>query len=240
MCFVLFFIYLNVYIVYVFKIYFYFLLFQVRKVRYVKAINHGAKILNLRCPNENTQLFWGPLEESGLHDLVHTGYATVPHALLMTLCETWHNETNNFHMPLGEMIVTLDDIACLLHIPIEGRMLSHPEKMSRNDGVDLMVRHLGVTQAVAVKNYNEEYGGYISYKALREYYEGYLDGATRLVDPSDPGDPQELERVRTACVKCYLLYLVGCLLFGDKRNKRIELVYLTTMEDGYTGMCNYS
>jgi len=44
----------------------------------------------------------------------------------------------------------------------------------------------------------------------------------------------------TACVKCYLFYLVGFLLFGDKSNKHIELVYLTTMEDGYVGMRNYS
>jgi len=44
----------------------------------------------------------------------------------------------------------------------------------------------------------------------------------------------------TFCVKCYLLYLVGCLLFGDRSNKWIELVYLTTMEEGYVGMRNYS
>jgi len=30
------------------------------------------------------------------------------------------------------------------------------------------------------------------------------------------------------------------LLFGDRSNKRIELVYLTTMEEGYAGMRNYS
>ena len=41
-------------------------------------------------------------------------------------------------------------------------------------------------------------------------------------------------------MKSYLMYLVGCLLFSDKTNKRIELVYLTTMEDGYAGMRNYS
>ena len=210
-------------------------------MRYVKAINHGAKILNLRRSNENQNWFWSPLRDSGLHDLVYTGYNTVPHALLMTLCKRWHSETCSFHMPpLGEMTVTLDDVACLLHIPIEGRMLSHPKKMSRTDRADLMVRHLGVTQAVVVKNCNEEYGGYISYKMPREYYEGYLDSATRLSDPQTPEEEQELERVMTGCVKCYLLYLVGCLLFGDKSNKHIELVYLTTMKDDYARMRNYS
>jgi len=33
--------------------FYFFLLFQVRKVRNVKAINHGAKILNLRRPHDN-------------------------------------------------------------------------------------------------------------------------------------------------------------------------------------------
>jgi hypothetical protein len=50
------------------------------------------------------------------------------------------------------------------------------------------VRHLGVMSADAVINCNAEYGGYISSKALREYYEGYLDAATRLSDPENPGD----------------------------------------------------
>jgi len=209
-------------------------------VRVVKPINHRAKILSLRHPNDNQDWFWHPIRASGLHDLVYLGYATVPHALLMTLCERWHPETSSFHMVLGEMAVTLDDVACLTHLSIEGWMLSHPKKMSRSEGAELMVRHLGVSKADAEKNCGEEYGGYISYKSLREYYTRHLDSATRLADLEDPGDLEELGRVRTACVKCYLLYLVGCLLFGDKSNKRIELVYLTTMEDGYAGMLNYS
>jgi len=104
---------------------------------------------------------------------------------MMTLCEWWHPETNNFHMVLGEMTVTLDDVACLMHLPIEGRMLSHPKKMSRTEGVVLMLRHLGVSQADAVKNCSEEYGGYISYKTLRENYSRYLDTATSLADPKE-------------------------------------------------------
>jgi len=33
--------------------------------------------------------------------------------------ERWHKETNNFHLPFKEMIVTLDDI--LLHLSIVGQ-----------------------------------------------------------------------------------------------------------------------
>jgi len=44
---------------------FIFLLFQIRNVRVVKAINHGNKILSLGHSNENQNWFWGPLKESG-------------------------------------------------------------------------------------------------------------------------------------------------------------------------------
>jgi len=38
--------------------------------------------------------------------------------------------------------VTLDDVACLLHLPIDGMLLSH-ETITRDDAVDLMIKHLG-------------------------------------------------------------------------------------------------
>jgi len=46
---------------------FIFLLFQVRKVRVVKSINHENNILSLGRPNEHQRWFWDPLRESGLH-----------------------------------------------------------------------------------------------------------------------------------------------------------------------------
>jgi hypothetical protein len=82
----------------------------------------------------------------------------------------------------------------------------------------------------------DEYGAFVSYKTLKTYYE---DHATRMRDAQTLEDVHERNRRRTACVKCYLLYLVGCLLFGDKSNKRIELIYLTTMND-YARMRDYS
>ncbi|XP_039688062.1 protein MAINTENANCE OF MERISTEMS-like [Medicago truncatula] len=213
---------------------------HVRNTRVLKPINHGAKILTLGRPNGNENWFWDALQQSGLHDLVYLGYSTVPHALLLTLCERWHPETSTFHMPMGEMTVTLDDVACLMHLPIEGRMLAHGKKMPKHEGAALLMTYLGVAQHEAEKICNQEYGGYISYPRLRDFYTSYLGRANVLAGTEDPEEVEELERVRTYCVRCYLLYLVGCLLFGDRSNKRIELIYLTTMADGYAGMRNYS
>ncbi|XP_039687613.1 protein MAINTENANCE OF MERISTEMS-like [Medicago truncatula] len=143
-------------------------------------------------------------------------------------------------MPMGEMTVTLDDVACLTHLPIEGRMLAHGKKMPKHEGAALLMTYLGVAHHEAEKICNQEYGGYISYPRLRDFYTSYLGRANVLAGTEDPEEVEELERFRTYCVRCYLLYLVGCLLFGDRSNKRIELIYLTTMADGYAGMRNYS
>ena len=159
-----------------------FLLFQIRKIRKVKAINQGAKVVNLRRPPNNQRWFWDSVRASSLHDLIYTCYVNVPHALLMALCERWHSETSSFHFPIGETSITLDDIACLLHIPIEWRMLNHPKNVSQVTGVELLVAYLGVPQNEAVKNCKDEYGAYISYKVLKKLYEDHLSIATRLID----------------------------------------------------------
>jgi len=39
--------------------------------------------------------------------------------MLTTLSDRWHEETNNFHIHIEEMTVTLDDMVCLLHIPLK-------------------------------------------------------------------------------------------------------------------------
>ena len=40
--------------------------------------------------------------------------------VISAFVERWHKETNSFHLPVGELIITLDDVASLLHLPIIG------------------------------------------------------------------------------------------------------------------------
>jgi len=50
------------------------------------------------------------------------------------MSERWHEETNRFHLPVREMTITLDDVACLLGIPIAGRLLPYRE-LTREEGI---------------------------------------------------------------------------------------------------------
>ena len=40
--------------------------------------------------------------------------------LLAGLLERWRPETHTFHLPVGEMTVTLEDVSCLWALPTRG------------------------------------------------------------------------------------------------------------------------
>ena len=51
-----------------------------------------------------------------------TGYDNITHRLIYALSDIWHEETSSFHLPVEEMVVTLDDVVCLLDISVIGRL----------------------------------------------------------------------------------------------------------------------
>lgn len=70
------------------------------------------------------------------------GYITVIHEMLNAFMERWHSETSSFHLPLSEMSITLDDISCLLHLPIRGIILYHV-RITKDEALVMMVDYLG-------------------------------------------------------------------------------------------------
>jgi hypothetical protein len=70
------------------------------------------------------------------------------------------------------MTITLDDVANLLHIPMEGRLLDFEKKVNREHG--MMTRLLGMWDTVATKACKDEYGAHITYTALKQLYEEHL------------------------------------------------------------------
>ncbi|MCI58390.1 serine/threonine-protein phosphatase 7 long form-like protein, partial [Trifolium medium] len=78
-----------------------------------------------------------------------TGYSFLDPGLLATFVERWHWETSSFQMPSGEMTVTLDDVHCLLHLPIQGRMLDYKGIPTKANGVGMMIEFFGSTEKEA-------------------------------------------------------------------------------------------
>jgi hypothetical protein len=80
-----------------------------------RNVNSGRKVRELSKPGDTLRWFWDPVEASGLHDFIYIGYSSVTHAMIRALCERWNTEISSFHLPVGEMTITLDDVSNLLH-----------------------------------------------------------------------------------------------------------------------------
>ena len=62
--------------------------------------------------------------------------------LSTTLHERWRSETHTFHFPHGETTVTLEDVAVLLGLPIDGDVVTGPTTV--DDIFATFHEHLGV------------------------------------------------------------------------------------------------
>jgi hypothetical protein len=65
------------------------------------------------------------LKDTRIWGLAQTGYSFLDPGLLATFLDRWHGDTSTFHLPCGEMTMTLDDVCCLLHLPVQGCLLNH-------------------------------------------------------------------------------------------------------------------
>ena len=59
-----------------------------------------------------------------LYDYHQFAYDRVDRAMIIAFVERWRQETYTFHLPLGEMTITLLDIVVLSRLPIEGYVVS--------------------------------------------------------------------------------------------------------------------
>jgi hypothetical protein len=131
-----------------------------------------------------------------------------PH-IISAFVERWHPETSSFHMPWGEMTITLDDVRCLLHLPVRGDFYNQPLPMTEEGATALAVELLGVTYGQAQMETRKQRGGYYSQEWLHSVYE------------------TQIMRGRSDCAaRAYLLLLVGCTIFADKSFTRVDAKYL--------------
>ena len=79
-------------------------------------------------------------EEGGpAHDGGRSRRFPFDHSLLSALADRWRPETHTFHFRWGEMTVTLQDVACLLGLPLAGAAIG-PSDPAADWHVDLAQR----------------------------------------------------------------------------------------------------
>lgn len=110
--------------------------------------------------------------------------------LISAFVERWYPETNSFHMPFGEMTITLHDVYYILRIPVHGKAVAHTETK------ESVIAYVATQLGLDVKVVEDEWKKGMRFDTLFKQCKGNLH-ATNLA-------------------RGYLLYLLGATLFVDK------------------------
>ena len=83
----------------------------------------------------DTQLLWSLLTESdrvliaacGLHHALYWPLIRANRGLMTAIVERWHSETSTFHLPIGEITITLEDVYRILRLPITRELVQYDQ-----------------------------------------------------------------------------------------------------------------
>jgi len=161
--------------------------------------------------------------------LQDTSYNMIDHVLICAFVERWHEETSSFHLLFGEMTVTLDDVACLLHLLIDDMLLSHGF-ISWDEAMEMMETYLGSDPGDALIEVEKSKGAHCRFGYLQRIFKERLKEQL-VLEIEHGGMTEEVQKLRYQVVRIYLLYLVGVTLFIDKSQNVVDVVYLRYFRD---------
>ncbi|WVY89472.1 hypothetical protein V8G54_034986 [Vigna mungo] len=132
----------------------------------LKLILHGIKVNKLGPCAEGIQHI---VLNSSLMPLTQICYDYVDKGLLLGFIERWHFETSNFHLPMGEMTITLDDVSTLLHLPVLGQFCDL-EELEFEEARTTLVDLLGVDGGTTGAEMEDARGTKVRLSWLRDIY----------------------------------------------------------------------
>ena len=107
----------------------------------MKLVSHGRKVEKFGRPVPEIE---GSVAAIGLTTLIASSVVISDPGVIYAFVERWHKETSSFHLPVGELTITLDDVASLLHLPITGTFHSF-EPLHVDEAVIMLVELLDVS-----------------------------------------------------------------------------------------------
>ncbi|KAL5173894.1 Uncharacterized protein HKD37_16G046336 [Glycine soja] len=176
----------------------------------LKLVSHGRKVEKFGKPVPEIE---GIVAATGLSSLITCSFDTGDRGLLSAFVERWHKETSSFHLPIGDVTITLDDVASLLHLPIVGAFHTF-DPLDVDQAVELLVELFEVSTKKAKDKTNQCRGAYVRLAWLRDIYRSKCDA-----------------RQWTLTARAYLLHLVGCTHFANKSATHINVVFLDAFRD---------
>ncbi|XP_058782830.1 protein MAIN-LIKE 1-like [Vicia villosa] len=143
----------------------------------------------------------------------------------MTFAERWHPETSLFHLSHGEVTITLEDVTCLMHIPIRGILFGHG-RLTKEEAREMLIEELGVDLKDALEEVERTCGAHVRFHFLTRQYKAEL-----LTAHAGAGDEAEVDIHRQRVLRCYFLFLLGIQLFVDTSSSYTYVVYLRYLSD---------
>lgn len=152
------------------------------------------------------------VRQHGLGGIQELMYTAINIPMLEAFLERWQPETNSFHMPWGEMTITLHDVHFILGLKITGHHMGHSERDKRL-GSARSVTHVLVERA---KKMFKIPGRDVSQARVPVQYFIQHVQSLNLKDADLAG--------------AYIMYLLASTLFPDKSQSKLPLSYVQFVE----------
>ncbi|KAL9664442.1 hypothetical protein QQ045_019842 [Rhodiola kirilowii] len=181
------------------------------------AVWEGQERGALRCHEHTSKLDQWILTPQQLDLVERAGFGylrlipaiSLDNPLISALVERWRRETNTFHLTVGEMTVTLEDVAYLLGLSIDGDPVIGVTYTSCDK---VCQTYLG---RVPDSNYTS--GGMVKLSWLKEFFSDCpVDAPNHVVEHH---------------TRAYLLYLLGSTIFSTTTGNKVPVMYLQLFED---------
>ena len=154
------------------------------------------------------------IRAAGFEGVFRCGYKLLVHGLITALVERWRPEIHTFHLPIGEVTVTLQDVEVMWGLRINGDAITGKEqKWSDEKLSDKCLQLL-------------EFPTSSSYFKSGQLKTRYLCEMLEMTLPDNASDHQCIQRARA-----YILFLLGGVLFPDMANTYIHMNLLVLLED---------
>ncbi|XP_038703728.1 protein MAIN-LIKE 2 [Tripterygium wilfordii] len=171
----------------------------------LRCHEHTLKLGEWRLTPKQIEL----VEEAGFGYLRKIPAISLDNPLISALVERWRRETNTFHLTVGEMTVSLQDVALLLGLAIDGKPVI---------GITYTTCSF-VCERLLGRSPDSSYasGGMVKLSWLKEYF-------------SQCPEDAPIEEVEQ-CTRAYLLYLVGSTIFSTTTGNKVPVMYLPLFEN---------
>ncbi|KAJ9539649.1 hypothetical protein OSB04_026155 [Centaurea solstitialis] len=151
---------------------------------------------------------------AGFEGVFNCRFKPLDHSLITALVERWRPETHTFHLPIGEVTVTLQDVQLMWDLRVDGEVVTGCQRTwSVAEKIETCHRLLGIqTQA---RNFR---GAQLNMPFLRTVLETAL--------PDNATNEKCMQRARA-----YILLLLGGSIFPDGADNCVHMNLLVLLED---------